>query len=115
MNFSYPFIRRPVGTALLAVGLLLIGIQRRGVPLARRIAAAIAENEGAKIPVGALDITFYRDRPAKLIVRRPVIRADLLPFQRRQRVDLSRGDSGGGNRIRRQQCAKQEKGKCEDK
>jgi len=41
--------------------LCLIGIQRRGVILARRIAQQIAEIEGVEIPVGVLDITFYRD------------------------------------------------------
>lgn len=42
-------------------GLVLLGIRRRGVPLARRIAANIRDNEGVDIPVGELDITFYRD------------------------------------------------------
>lgn len=42
-------------------GLCLIGIQRRGVVLAKRIAAQIAEIEGVDLPVGVLDITFYRD------------------------------------------------------
>ncbi len=41
--------------------LLLIGMRTRGVPLARRLAAAIAEFEHEAIPVGALDIGLYRD------------------------------------------------------
>lgn len=41
--------------------LLLVGIRRRGYPLACRIADAIAQIEGVQVPVGALDITFYRD------------------------------------------------------
>ena len=41
--------------------LVLIGIQRRGVELADRIATLIKEHEGADIPRGALDITLYRD------------------------------------------------------
>jgi pyrimidine operon attenuation protein/uracil phosphoribosyltransferase len=41
--------------------LVLLGIQRRGVPLARMIAENIAEVERAEVPRGALDITFYRD------------------------------------------------------
>ena len=41
--------------------LYLVGIQRRGVPLAERIAAKIAELEGARPPLGILDITLYRD------------------------------------------------------
>lgn len=40
---------------------LLIGIRRRGEPLARSIADAILRVEGTQIPVGSLDITFYRD------------------------------------------------------
>jgi pyrimidine operon attenuation protein/uracil phosphoribosyltransferase len=42
-------------------GLVLMGIQTRGVPLARRLAAAIAEIEGVDVPAGALDVTLYRD------------------------------------------------------
>lgn len=52
-------------------GLMLVGIQRRGAPLARRIAQAIASFEGASVPVGALDINLYRDdltsRPQPLV------------------------------------------------
>lgn len=39
----------------------LVGIQRRGGPIAERIAERIAEIEGVKVPVGILDITLYRD------------------------------------------------------
>ncbi len=39
----------------------LIGIRRRGVPLARRIAVKMEQIEGKRPPVGELDITFYRD------------------------------------------------------
>ena len=39
----------------------VLGIQTRGVPLARRIAARMAEIEGVAVPVGSLDITMYRD------------------------------------------------------
>jgi pyrimidine operon attenuation protein/uracil phosphoribosyltransferase len=42
-------------------GLLLIGIRRRGVPLAERLRASIREIEGAEVPLGVLDITLYRD------------------------------------------------------
>ena len=41
--------------------LYLIGIQRRGVPLAERLAKKISDLEGAKPPIGILDITLYRD------------------------------------------------------
>jgi len=41
--------------------LVLIGIRRRGVPLAERLGKLIGRIESTKIPVGSLDITFYRD------------------------------------------------------
>ena len=41
--------------------LVLLGIRRRGVPLANIIAANIKLIEGEDVPVGELDITFYRD------------------------------------------------------
>jgi pyrimidine operon attenuation protein/uracil phosphoribosyltransferase len=44
-----------------ATGTVLLGIPTRGVPLARRLAARISAFEGIDIPVGALDITLYRD------------------------------------------------------
>ena len=44
-----------------AADLILLGIPSRGVPLAHRLAAAISAVEGTAVPVGALDITLYRD------------------------------------------------------
>jgi len=41
--------------------LVLLGVQRRGVPLARMLGEAIKAVEGTDVPRGALDITFYRD------------------------------------------------------
>jgi len=41
--------------------LVILGIQRRGVPLARMLGEAIKSVEGTELPQGALDITFYRD------------------------------------------------------
>ena len=41
--------------------MVLIGIKRRGYPLAERIARQIAEIEGIEVPVGTVDITLYRD------------------------------------------------------
>ena len=41
--------------------LVLMGIQTRGVPLAERLAAHIADIEGTDVPVGPLDVTLYRD------------------------------------------------------
>jgi pyrimidine operon attenuation protein/uracil phosphoribosyltransferase len=44
-----------------ARGLVLLGIPTRGVILAQRLAAAMSDVEGVQIPVGALDVTMYRD------------------------------------------------------
>ncbi|MBK7612589.1 MAG: bifunctional pyr operon transcriptional regulator/uracil phosphoribosyltransferase PyrR [Actinomycetales bacterium] len=41
--------------------LVLLGIPSRGVPLAHRLAAVIAEVEGVSVPVGSLDVTMHRD------------------------------------------------------
>jgi len=41
--------------------LVLMGVQRRGVPLAYRIRDVIEEVEGVELPLGTIDITFYRD------------------------------------------------------
>ncbi len=44
-----------------ADGLVLIGIQRKGAPLAARLQQLISRFEGVDVPVGVLDITLYRD------------------------------------------------------
>jgi pyrimidine operon attenuation protein/uracil phosphoribosyltransferase len=41
--------------------LVLIGMHTRGVPLAKRLAQTIEEIEGETVPVGSIDISFYRD------------------------------------------------------
>jgi pyrimidine operon attenuation protein/uracil phosphoribosyltransferase len=40
---------------------VLVGLQTGGVPLARRMAAILSEIEGISVPVGTLDVAFYRD------------------------------------------------------
>ena len=75
IRLSHEIVEKQAGTGDLA----LIGIQRRGVPLARRIAESIKEHEGAVIPVGALDITFYRD-DLSLVAQQPVVKGTDLPF-----------------------------------
>ena len=52
--------------------LVIVGIQRRGVQLARRIVSLIAEREGVEVPSGALDITLYRD-DLQTVGPRPVV------------------------------------------
>ena len=61
-------------------GLALIGIQRRGVPLATRLADYIEANEGTRPPVGQLDITFHRDDLARRPERQPLVRGTDVPF-----------------------------------
>ncbi len=61
--------------------LALVGIRRRGVPLARRIARAIHDINGHDVPTGALDITLYRDDLMRHAVgAQPVIRRTEIPF-----------------------------------
>ena len=57
----------------------LIGIRRRGVPLAERLGKLIGRIESANIPVGALDITFYRDDLSTLGPR-PVVNKSEIGF-----------------------------------
>lgn len=59
-------------------GLALLGIQRRGVQLAERIADEIERAESARPPVGTLDITLYRD-DLTAIGPRPVLGETRLP------------------------------------
>jgi pyrimidine operon attenuation protein/uracil phosphoribosyltransferase len=58
--------------------LVLIGIQRRGVELAERIAKLIEKEEGGEIPRGALDITLYRD-DLETVGPKPVIGETHIP------------------------------------
>jgi pyrimidine operon attenuation protein / uracil phosphoribosyltransferase len=51
--------------------LVLIGIYTRGVPLAHRLAAQIEQLENVVVPVGELDITFYRDDLDQIGIRTP--------------------------------------------
>lgn len=59
-------------------GLVLVGIQRRGVELAQRLARLIEEREGQKVATGALDITLYRD-DLETIGPRPLVGTTHLP------------------------------------
>ena len=59
--------------------LVLIGIQRRGVVLANRLADAIAAAERVRVPIGALDISLYRDDLSELATY-PIVRPTELSF-----------------------------------
>lgn len=58
--------------------LIIVGVQRRGVQIAERLAEVIREREGAEIPRGALDITLYRD-DLQTVGPRPVVGQTHLP------------------------------------
>jgi len=74
IRISHEIVEKQAGTT----GLALVGIQRRGVPLARRLAESIAEHEGVRVPVGALDIEFYRDDAQ--LGHAPLVKGTDLPF-----------------------------------
>ncbi len=59
--------------------LAFVGIKRRGVPLAQRLAAKIASLEGLTIPVGILDINLYRD-DLSTVGDKPVFKAKQIDF-----------------------------------
>ena len=76
-RIAHEIVERNQGTE----EVVLVGIRRRGLPLARRIAAAIEGFEGVQVPTGALDITLYRDDLQLLTVsRQPIVRPTELPF-----------------------------------
>ena len=59
-RLAHEIVERARGAGSVA----LVGIRRGGVPLAERIAAAIAEIEGREVPVGTVEIALYRDDAA---------------------------------------------------
>jgi pyrimidine operon attenuation protein / uracil phosphoribosyltransferase len=61
-RLAHEIVEKSGGTKDLA----LIGIRRRGVPLAQRIAQAMRGIDGVDVPVGTLDITLYRDDLSKV-------------------------------------------------
>jgi pyrimidine operon attenuation protein/uracil phosphoribosyltransferase len=74
-RLAHEIVEKSGGTANLA----LIGIRRRGVPLAQRIAKAMRGIDGADVPVGTLDITLYRDDLSK-VAQHPVLHSSEIPF-----------------------------------
>lgn len=58
--------------------LVIVGIRRRGVPIATRIVEKIQEFEGAKPALGSLDITLYRD-DLSTVSHQPVVGATEIP------------------------------------
>jgi pyrimidine operon attenuation protein / uracil phosphoribosyltransferase len=74
-RLAHEIVEKSGGTANLA----LIGIRRRGVPLAQRIARAMQGIEHVAVPVGTLDITLYRDDLSK-IASQPVLHSSEIAF-----------------------------------
>jgi pyrimidine operon attenuation protein/uracil phosphoribosyltransferase len=74
-RLAHEIVEKSGGTANLA----LIGIRRRGVPLAKRIAQAMRGIDGVEVPVGILDITLYRDDLSK-VAAQPVLQSSDIPF-----------------------------------
>jgi pyrimidine operon attenuation protein/uracil phosphoribosyltransferase len=60
--------------------LAFIGIRRRGVPLAQRLARKIEDLEHRKVPVGILDINLYRD-DLSTVSHQPVLNATDIQFE----------------------------------
>lgn len=62
-----------------AKDLALIGVRRRGIPLAERLAKIIRSSSHTPVPVGTLDITLYRD-DLSTVAPQPVVQASEIPF-----------------------------------
>lgn len=74
-RLAHELIERNKGTE----NVVLVGIQRRGVVLAKRIADTIERTEGIRLPTGKLDITFYRD-DLSMLAEHPVVSGTEIPF-----------------------------------
>jgi pyrimidine operon attenuation protein / uracil phosphoribosyltransferase len=74
-RLAHEIVEKSGGTSNLA----LIGLRRRGVPLAQRIARSMRGIDGVDVPVGTLDITLYRDDLSK-IASQPVLHSSDIPF-----------------------------------
>jgi pyrimidine operon attenuation protein/uracil phosphoribosyltransferase len=74
-RIAHEIVERNNGTD----GLVLVGLRSRGVDLARRIAKELKVIDGADVPVGALDVTLYRDDLDR-VGSQPVVRKTEIPF-----------------------------------
>jgi pyrimidine operon attenuation protein/uracil phosphoribosyltransferase len=80
-RISHEIVERNAG----AGGLAFVGLRTRGVALAHRLAERVAAIEGAAVPVGALDITMYRD-DLSLKDAMPTVRGTDIPFPVTDRI-----------------------------
>ncbi|TME33757.1 MAG: bifunctional pyr operon transcriptional regulator/uracil phosphoribosyltransferase PyrR [Chloroflexi bacterium] len=75
VRIAHEIVERNGGTD----GLVMVGVHSRGVPLAQRLAGLIREHEGVEVPVGSLDITYYRDDLTKIAHAPIVKRTEAMP------------------------------------
>lgn len=80
-RLAYEIVERNRGTKSLA----LVGIRRRGVPLADRLAQRISELEKSRVPVGYLDINLYRD-DLSTVATQPIIQRTEISFPISDRI-----------------------------
>ncbi len=74
-RIAHEIVEKSKGTE----GLVILGILTRGYPLAKRIADRIQQFEGVQVPVGSLDITWYRD-DLTTVAEHPVVNKSESPF-----------------------------------
>lgn len=72
---AHEIVEKNKGTA----DLVLVGLRSRGVDLARRLSQRLRQIDGVEVPVGALDITLYRDDLGK-VGPQPTVRKTEIPF-----------------------------------
>jgi pyrimidine operon attenuation protein/uracil phosphoribosyltransferase len=80
-RIAHEILERNRGTNSLS----FVGIRRRGVPLAERLVAQVESIEGARPPLGSIDITLYRDDLTR-IGYAPEVQRSELPFSVDDRV-----------------------------
>ena len=74
-RFAYEILDRNRGPENLAI----VGLQTRGVHIARRIAAIIESIEDISVPTGVLDVTMYRD-DYRIALKQPTVKVTSIPF-----------------------------------
>ena len=79
-RLSHEITERNKGTD----GVVIVGILKRGASLANRIAEEIFKIEGARVPVGHIDVTYYRDDLSTQNIQ-PVVNSTSIPFDINER------------------------------
>jgi len=75
VRLAHEIVERNQGVESVA----LVGIRRRGIPLAQRLAERIEKIEGRKVPTGSLDISLYRD-DLSTVGSQPIVKTPQLGF-----------------------------------